>query len=139
MEPPAGRQGQYTYVIGEGDLRHIKFKLPSRLWMTRDRFVRALYLQNPSLRTYTDEDGIVQNANIIVTNGLDPLKKEDEKKEPFVMVTSEVHVLTVMKIVDKRGEVLIGNSNVRVTGAGIDGLIAKKDQDEANAIIDNDI
>ena len=107
--------------------------------MTRERFLRALLLQNPSLRSYTDEDGNEHNANMIVTAGLDPLKREEEKREPFVMVTCEVHVLTVMKIVDKRGEVLVGNSNVRVTGAGIDGLIAKKDQEEANNIIDHDV
>ena len=43
----------------------------------------------------------------------------------------EVHVRTVEAIVALNGEVLIGNSRVRVTGGGIDQLIADRDNQAA--------
>ena len=130
IDPPEG-MGAYSYVLGNGELRYIKLKLPSKLWMSRDRLVKSLRLQNPSLQTYLDESGQRVQARFHVTAGLEPENEATARQQPYTYVTIEVHVNTVQAIVDLNGEVLIGNSRVRVTGAGIDQLIAERDNQAA--------
>ena len=133
IDPPEG-MGAYSYVIGNGELRYIKLKLPSKLWMSRDRLVKSLRLQNPSLQTYLDETGQRVQARFHVTQGLEPENEAAARQQQYTFVTIEVHVNTVQAIVDLNGEVLIGNSRVRVTGAGIDQLIAERDNQAAQNI-----
>ena len=135
IDPPEG-MGAYSYVIGNGELRYIKLKLPSKLWMSRDRLVKSLRLQNPSLQTYLDEAGQRVQARFHVTAGLEPENEATARQQQYTYVTIEVHVNTVQAIVDLHGEVLIGNSRVRVTGAGIDQLIAERDN-QADQNINN--
>ena len=138
IDPPEG-MGSYSYVIGNGELRYIKLKLPSKLWMSRERLVKSLRLQNPSLQTYLDESGQRVNARFHVTAGLEPDREAEARQQQYTYITMEVHVNTVQAIVDLDGEVLIGNSRVRVTGAGIDQLIADRDNQAALNNINNDV
>ena len=131
IEPPEG-MGAYSYVLGNGELRYIKLKLPSKLWMTRERLIKSLRCQNPSLQTYLDETGQRVQARFHVTAGLEPDREATARQQPYTYVTIEVHVNTVQAIVDLNGEVLIGNSRVRVTGAGIDQLLADRDNNAAS-------
>ena len=130
IDPPEG-MGAYSYVVGNGELRYIKLKLPTKLWMSRERLVKSLRCQNPSLQTYLDENGQRVQARFHVTAGLEPDREAAARQQPYTYVTIEVHVNTVQAIVDLNGEVLIGNSRVRVTGAGIDQLIAERDNNAA--------
>ena len=108
--------------------------------MTRERLVKSLRLQNPSLQTYEDESGQRVNARFHVTAGLEPDREAEARQQQYTYVTIEVHVNTVLAIVDLDGEVLIGNSRVRVTGAGIDQLLADKvNQAVNNNNMNNDV
>ena len=84
IAPPEG-MGHYSYVLGNGDLRYIKLKLPSKLWMSRERLVKSLRLQNPSLQTYVDDDGVRQQASFLVTQGLDLTRRHSNANSNLPM------------------------------------------------------
>ena len=71
-----------------------------------------------------------------MTAGLEPDKMAEARKQSYHYVSLEVNVRTVVAMANLRGDILIGNSQVRVSGAGIEGMIA--DIDAQNLGINND-
>ena len=99
--------------------------------------MRALLLQNPTLARVKDENGMWKDAHMRLTSGLEPEQKAKALQEAYFTVGIEIEQASIPAFVEMRGEVQIGNSSLRVTGAGIDAAIDEADRiarDEAEIL-----
>ena len=71
---------------------------------------------------------------MVITSGLEDDEKAKALKEGWFMVGIEIEEESVEAFVQLRGEILIGNSTLRVTGAGIDARIEEADRIAADAL-----
>ena len=126
VDPPEDKP--YRYIIASGDKRYIKIKCPKKFWMSKERFMRALLLQNPTLKRVKDDNGYWKDAHMVLTSGLDDDQKAKALQEGYFNVGIEIEQGLVPAFVAMRGEVQVGNSTLRVTGAGIDAAIDEADR-----------
>ena len=132
VDPP--EEKPYRYIIAAGNKRYIKIRCAKKFWMTRERFLKALFWQNPSLAKVIDDDGQVKDAHMVITSGLEDENKEKAIADGFFMIGIEIEDVSIDAFVKKRGEIMIGNSTLRVTGAGIDARIEEADRIEADRV-----
>ena len=90
--------------------------------------MRALLLQNPTLKRIKDDNGYWKDAHMVLTSGLDDDQKAKALQEGYFNVGIEIEQGLVPAFVALRGEVQVGNSTLRVTGAGIDAAIDEADR-----------
>ena len=132
VDPP--EEKPYRYIIAAGDKRYIKIRCAKKFWMSRDRFLMAIYRQNPDLAQVRGDDGVLRDAHMVITSGLEEENKDKAIKDGFFMVGIEIEEASIDAFVKLRGEILVGNSTLRVTGAGIDARIEEADRIEADRI-----
>ena len=131
VDPP--EEKPYRYIIAAGDKRYIKIRCAKKFWMSRDRFLMAIRRQNPELDQVM-EDGVLRESHMVITSGLEDDGKDKAIKDGFFMVGIEIEEASIDAFVRKRGEILVGNSTLRVTGAGIDARIEEADRIEADRV-----
>ena len=132
VDPP--EEKPYRYIIAAGNKRYIKIRCPKKFWMSRERLLKAILLQNPSLARVQDEEGIWKEAHLVITSGLEEENKEKAIADGFFMLGIEIEDVSIDAFVKKRGEIMVGNSTLRVTGAGIDARIEEADRIEADRV-----
>ena len=135
-DPPEDKP--YRYIIAAGDKRYIKIKCPKKFWMARDRFMMALHRQNPTLARVRDTNGQWKDAHMVITSGLEPEGKAKALQDGYFTVGIEIEETSIPAFVALRGEVVVGNSSLRVTGAGIDATIEEADRQLADEVADID-
>ena len=123
IDIPETKSG-YVYVISNDGYRYLKAaKVPVKFWMSREEFKLLIMRQNPTLAEVVTEDGGYAAPHFEITSGLLPEGREDAIKTKFFSVCFEIMEELVIPVVHLFGELSLGFSTMRVTGAGIEPLI----------------
>ena len=120
---PETREG-YVYVISNGGFRYLKCaKVPVKFWMSREEFKTLIFRQNPTVAEVVTEDGGYKEPHFEITSGLSPEDKDEAIRTKSFSICFEIKEELIVPVVHLFGELKIGFSTIRVTGAGIETMI----------------